>query len=91
METFGCGEEATAADDEASAVTLVSFNESFGEAEATREFERGGLLGDEGVGAAFEQESVATVRANSPAETFGGFEQEDFVRHFRLFGRVLRP
>jgi len=88
LEAFGGWAEASAADDEAAAVALVRPRQSFFEAEAARELKRGGLLGDEGVRAAFEQEAFASVCADSPAQAFGGFEQEDFRP--RLFRGVLQ-
>jgi len=67
LNAVGRGAQGTAADDEASAVLFVRADDSFGDAEAAGEFERGGLLGDERVGAAFEQ-AGAFVQASY---TFG--------------------
>ena len=88
MEAFGRRAEAAAADDEASAVALVRLDDSVGDAEALREFERGGLFGDERVGAAFEQEAFAPVGADRAARARRGFEQENLCTGLGG-GRVL--
>jgi hypothetical protein len=76
LKAFGRWAQASATHDEAAAVLLVRLDDSLCEPEPLREFERGGLLRDERVGAAFEQEAFAAVRADSSARAARSFEEQ---------------
>jgi hypothetical protein len=70
--------ESVAAGDEAAAVSLVRLNQTRAESDAPGEFEGRGLVREEGVGAAFEKESVAPLRAECASGPGGRFEQQHF-------------
>ena len=55
---------------------VVGADELVAEAELAAEVEGGALLGEEGVGAAFDEEALAGVGDDLSAEVVGGFEQK---------------
>jgi hypothetical protein len=62
-------------DNKTAALVLVSFYQVRFEAEALNQFQRRGLLGDEGIRPAFKQKTIVLPSLNDSAKTRAGFKQ----------------